>query len=53
MIYPKSAALVLFAVAFGFSGLNAHAAPGDTYFLDATFVDNASGNTYSFTIDAF
>ncbi len=54
MINPKSVALVLFAVAFGFASVNVQAAPGDSIpYTEGTFVDNASGNTYNFKIQAY
>lgn len=53
MINPKSVALVLFAVAFGFASLNVQADPGDSIALTAgTFVDKKSGNIYGFQIQA-
>ena len=52
-IDPKYAALFLFAVTFGFAGVNVQAAPGDGIpFTEAEFVDSSSGNTYKVQIQA-
>lgn len=52
MINPKSVALVLFAVAFGFASVNVQAAPGDVIDITSAFVDKGSGYTYNFQIRA-
>jgi hypothetical protein len=58
MINPKSVALVLFAVAFGFASVAVQADPPPTgewtpFTLKGTFVDKKSGNTYDFQIEAY
>jgi len=52
MINPKSVALVLFAVAFGFASVNVQADPGDSINVTSAFVDKGSGYTYNFQINA-
>ena len=52
MINPKSVALVLFAVAFGFASVNVQAAPDDSINVTSAFVDKGSGYTYNFQINA-